>query len=270
MDMYNRGNFNRRYYLSMNILKLLALGIIAGHAAFCQSYDASRVFAHNDYEGSNPFHTSYALQVGYIEADVFLQSGKLMVAHHKHEIRDGRTLENLYLEPLSEALERNNGFAYADTTRGLTLMIDLKTEGVPTLNAIVSVLRKYPSVIASPTLQIMISGSVPDPALWQQYPAFIYFDGRPNIPYTRHQWKRISMISTNFRSHVKWDGDGTLPAGARKEIADLMAVAHQHGKKFRFWATPDFENAWRELKAINVDVIGTDRVPDLVAFLKSQ
>lgn len=252
----------------MKFFTILAIIVALSSTASGQSFDASRVFAHNDYEGEIPFHTSYALQVGYIEADVFLLEGKLMVAHHQQEIRNDRTLEHLYLEPLSKALVQNNGFAYADTTRRLTLMIDLKTEGVSTLKAIVNALSKFPTLIASPTLQVMISGSVPDPGLWKQYPPFIYFDGRPGIQYSSDQWDRISMISTNFGSHVKWNGHGMLPVEAREKIQGLMATAHQHGKKFRFWATPDFENAWRELKAIDVDVIGTDRVLDLITFLQ--
>lgn len=239
-------------------------------AAVGQSYDASRVFAHNDYDGPDPFHTAYKLKVGYIEADVFLEENKLMVAHHKHEIRSDRTLEDLYLEPLNKLLSSNNGYVFADTTRTLTLMIDLKTEGVATLNAIVETLAQYPRLTDSPTLQVMISGNVPNPALWEKYPAFIYFDGRPGVQYSSAQWKRISMISTNFRSHVKWNGEGTLSDEARQKIAVLAADARKHGKKFRFWATPDFENAWRELKAINADVIVTDRVPEVVAFLKQQ
>lgn len=254
----------------MKLPTLLLLTVTLFSAAFGQAYDASRVFAHNDYEGPKPFHRAYALKVGYIEADVFLQNDRLMVAHHKHEIRNDRTLQSLYLEPLSEALARNNGYAYSDTARRLTLMIDLKTEGTSTLQAIVDALKKYPRVIDSPTLQIMISGSVPDPDSWHEYPAFIHFDGRPNIQYSPSQWKRINMISTNFRNHVDWDGHDQLSGEARKQIHQVMTAAHEHGKKFRFWATPDFESAWRELKATGVDVIVTDRVPELVAFLEEQ
>lgn len=256
--------------LACDSMKVICLffALICCATVFAQQYDASRVFAHNDYEGPRPFHSAYDLKVGYIEADVFLHDGRLMVAHHKNEILKDRTLENLYLKPLSKVLAANNGFAFKDTTRRLTLMIDLKTEGVRTLNAIVEALQKFSRLIDSPTLQIMISGSVPDPALWEQYPGFIYFDGRPGIQYSPAQWNRISMISTNFQSHVRWNGEGLLPDAGREKIQELMSHAHQHGKKFRFWATPDFENAWRELKALNADVIGTDRVPELVAFLQ--
>lgn len=253
----------------MKRLSLIALALTLCCVATAQPYNASRVFAHNDYAGSSPFRQAYALEVGYIEADVFLLDSKLMVAHEKDEIRSDRTLDRLYLDPLKHCLLQNGGYAYADVNRHLTLMIDIKTEGVSTLNAIVDALRQYPDLIASPTLQIMISGNVPAPDLWNNYPEFISFDGRPGISYSPAQWKRISMISTSFRSHFNWDGNGTLSSDARKKIHAMMAAAHKQGKKFRFWATPDSENAWQQLKAVNADVIVSDRIPELVAFLKT-
>lgn len=253
----------------MNSPSLIVLLLALCCAAHAQRYDESRVFAHNDYAGPSPFHQAYALQVGYIEADVFLKDGRLMVAHEQEEIRADRTLEQLYLEPLRRGLSQNAGYAYSDVKRQLTLMIDIKTEGVQTLNAIVDALRSYPEITDSPTLQIMISGNVPAPDVWNSYPDFIYFDGRPGKPYSPEQWDRISMISTSFRSHFNWDGEGKLSSAARRKIRDLMAAAHEQGKKFRFWATPDSENAWQQLKAVNADVIVSDRVPELVDFLNS-
>jgi len=253
----------------MKHLLLAGLGLLLCCVAIAQPYDASRAFAHNDYAGPAPFRQAYALEVGYIEADVFLQDGKLMVAHEEEEIREDRTIDNLYLEPLKRSLLQHGGNAYADDKRRLTLMIDIKTDGVSTLDAIVDALRNYPDIIASPTLQIMISGNVPAPDLWNNYPGFIFFDGRPGVTYSPEQWKRISMISTSFPSHIKWDGSGKLPSDARKKIRAMMSAAHKQGKKFRFWATPDSRNAWQQLKVVNADVIVSDRIPELVAFLKS-
>lgn len=235
-----------------------------------QQFTTSQIFAHNDYAGSHPFHRAYGLQVGYIEVDVFLVRNDLMVAHETKEIQADRTLEELYLRPLSKYVLENEGFAFKDRTRHLTLMIDLKTAGVPTLNAIVRCLKKYPELLSCPTLQIMISGNVPDPAIWKDFPLFIYFDGRPGIEYDNEQLNRIGMISTNFRSHIQWNGEGKLPDDARATMAQLMTTAHSKGKKFRFWATPDFENAWKELIGANVDVIVTDKVPALVHFLQGR
>jgi alkaline phosphatase len=262
----------RDQYVMKTLLRhiRIAIVILSSSVASAQEFTTANVFAHNDYAGDKPFHMAYDLRVGYIEADVFLVDDDLMVAHERGEIRPERTLEELYLRPLNSHILKNNGFAYEDEKHALTLMIDLKTPGFATLNALVACLKKYPDLLSSQTLQIMISGNVPDPKLWKNFPSFIHFDGRPGIEYTPDQLARISMISTNFRSHVQWDGEGTLPAQARATMSELMKTAHSHGKKFRFWATPDFPNAWKELMRAEVDVIATDKVPELVEFLRSQ
>jgi alkaline phosphatase len=235
--------------------------------AEAQTYTSSRIFAHNDYAQSAPFYTAYDMHVGFIEADVFLVDSELLVAHHKHEIQKEKTLALLYLKPLLDAVKRNNGFVYQDPAQTLTLMIDLKTEGVPTLRALTDHLEKYPELLSCTTLQFMISGNVPDPLQWTDYPPYIYFDGRPGIHYTNEQLKRVSMISTNFRDHAKWNGNGKLADEEEKKLRILMDDAHSRGKKMRFWATPDFEAAWKELMRLKVDVIVTDNVTALAHFV---
>lgn len=254
----------------MSRLSLIAVVILTMSCASAQDYTTSQVFAHNDYVREDPFYTAYDLGVGYIEADVFLQDGALMVAHHRNEIADGRTLQRLYLEPLSQKIREFEGSVYQDRQQKLTLMIDLKTEGVSTLNAIVALINKYPELTRSPNLQFMISGNVPDPKKWTDYPSYIFFDGRPGIAYSPDQMKRISMISTSFPSHSKWDGHGRISGEDSKKMRKLMDEAHAQGKKFRFWATPDSPEAWKELMSMGMDVIVTDDVAGLVRFLSSK
>jgi len=252
-----------RYFISFCFVLAFSSGI-------AQHYTSAHVFAHNDYAQKNPFHTAYALGVGYIEADVFLKDGALMVAHEPKEIEESRTLAKLYLDPMLKNVKKNKGFAYRDSRQKLTIMIDLKTEGISTLNEIVRQLKKYPQLISCPTLQFMISGNVPDPGLWQDYPDFIYFDGRPSIAYTREQLNRISMISTGFRQYSGWDGISELRSDDRDAMLKLVEDAHRKGKIFRFWATPDIPEAWKVLMELNMDVIVTDRVEDLIDFLTQQ
>ena len=254
----------------MRCIQSLLILISFVSCTLAQKYTPSRVFAHNDYVRDKPFYTAYELGVGYIEADVFLQGGDLMVAHHRNEIVAGKDLEVLYLKPLSEKIQQFDGSVYENPKLQLTLMIDLKTEGITTLNAIVEKLAKYPHLTACDNLKIMISGSVPDPKKWTQYPDYIYFDGRPGIPYTPDQLQRIAMISTGFKGHAKWDGRGKISDQERKKISALVDDAHAKGKKFRFWATPDFAEAWKELMRLNMDVIVTDDVTALAEFLKAQ
>lgn len=254
----------------MNRFALVVFGLLLQAQGLCQAYSASSVFAHNDYARDIPFYTAYDLQVGFIEADVFLADSQLMVAHHKHEIVNHRTLEGLYLKPLRDKIITNSGYVYGSRDKTLTLMIDLKTEAVATLDAVVKAIRKFPELVDCRTLFIMISGNVPSPERWTNYPTFISFDGRPGNQYTRDQWQRIRMISTGFRQHITWDGLGVLPEDAITTMQALAREAHAREKPFRFWATPDSENAWKELMRVKADVIVTDNVAALVKFLRRQ
>lgn len=210
---------------------------------------------------------AYNAQVGFIEADVLLQGHDLLVAHSANEIVPNKTLEVLYLNPLNELIEKNGGSAYPDKEKSLTLMIDLKTEAVTTLNVLVYKLKKYPLLIACKTLSITVSGNMPAPALWKNFPDFIHFDGRSYITYTAEQQKRIRLVSASFQSYSKWTGNDKLNDADKKKLVTLVESAHAMGKPFRFWAIPDFENGWRMMIELGVDIINTDDVEGTTAFL---
>src|SRR5690349_10884068 len=115
------------------IFSLLLCGVCFGGIA--QEYTTSSIHAHNDYVHPIPFLTAYYSQVGSIEADVFLRNGELYVAHEEKEIIPDHTLDKLYLKPLAEKITFHNGAVYAKP-KALNLLIDLKTEGIPTLQAL--------------------------------------------------------------------------------------------------------------------------------------
>ncbi len=239
---------------------------IAGLQSLAQNYTSSSVFAHNDYEKPIPFYSAYHLQAGYIEADIFLQDGRLMVAHTRSEIDTNLTLDSLYLIPLQRSIRKNKGYAYADQQKSLTLMIDLKTDGNSTMQALVNTLNRYPDLINANNLKVVISGNVPDPASWEKIPSFIHFDGRPGIAYSPAQLERIQLISTSFP--VKWNGKGVLTTEDRDKITALRDDVHGKGKKIRFWGAPDFENAWIQFMNLQIDIIGSDQISILVPFIK--
>lgn len=211
---------------------------------------------------------AYNAQVGFIEADVLLQGHDLLVAHSANEIQKDKTLESLYLNPLNDLIEKNGGSAYPNKEKTLTLMIDLKTEAVATLNVLVFKLKKYPLLTSCKTLTITISGNTPMPALWKNYPGFIYFDGRPYITYTTEQQKRIRLVSASFQSYSKWTGKDELNSVDKKKLLGIIESAHAMNKPFRFWAIPDFENGWRTMIDLGVDIINTDDITGAAAFIK--
>ena len=251
--------------------RLTWLYIFFAHALGChsQSYTSSSIFAHNDYTQPVPLQRAYQHQVGFIEADVFLKGNELLVAHTRLELNKRKTLETLYLAPLSKLVIKNNGSIYPGADKTLTLMIDLKTEGVATLNVLVAQLKKFQLLLSCKTFQVAISGNVPAPTLWKNYPMYIYFDGRPGIAYTEDQLNRIKLISTSFKDHTSWNGKGVLSDDDRQKITGVINATHAKGKPIRFWAIPDFANAWTTLMKLQVDIINTDDVAGLVTVIKN-
>jgi alkaline phosphatase len=258
------------FFNFMDMKSIIFLLYILSFSVYSQKYNSTRIFAHNDYVQPNPFYNAYSLQVGYIEADVFLSDGKLLVAHTASEMDSNKTLEKLYLEPLLSETQKNSGYAYADKKKALTLMIDIKTEGASTLAQIVNSIKHFQTLLSCKNLSIMISGNVPPPNTWKNYPEFIHFDGRPGIDYTADELKRVAMISTNFNAVSDWDGTGKLSASQKQKIKAFMDEGHAKGKPVRFWASPDFEKAWRELMALDADVIVTDNVELLARTIGSK
>lgn len=250
----------------MKKLYILIVLVLAGWLATAQP-SRPALHAHNDYVHPIPFLTAYYHHAGSIEADVFLVKGELVVAHTAAEVNPKNTLEKLYLKPLDERIRLHEGKPYARQEQQLVLMIDLKSEGVSTLQALVKKLREYPALTTATGFRIIVSGQVPAEARWSEFPTYIYFDGRPGKTYSEAAWLRIGMISQDFGRYTRWNGKGILPPTDRATMMKDIEAAHQHNKPFRFWATPDALNTWITLLDLGVDFIGTDHIESLADFL---
>ncbi|HJT72428.1 MAG TPA: alkaline phosphatase [Chitinophaga sp.] len=252
---------------------LLALFLVAAAtpaAAQERAYTTINAHAHNDYVHPIPFLTAYHRHFGSIEADVFERNGKLLVAHKEEEIITDHTLESLYLRPLQNLIRKNGGTAFHNSKDTLQLMIDFKTTGIPTMKALVQLLTRYPDITKNPTVQITISGDQPLPSLWEQYPAFIHFDGKRSGQYTSAQLKRIAMYSCDLQQFTKWNGKGIIVKPERDKLQGWIDSVHQAGKKVRLWGTPDNVNAWKTQMNMGVDYIGTDLLETLSDFLSNR
>ncbi|HEX2533628.1 MAG TPA: alkaline phosphatase [Chitinophagaceae bacterium] len=249
------------------LLLLLVLSLTAG--AQPRVYTTGQVHAHNDYEQPFPFRAAWRQGVGSIEADIFLEGGRLLVAHHRDGLARGWTLDSLYLDPLQQCLRQGGGWVYADTARRLQLLIDIKTAAGPTLDRLVEVLHRYPELTSAASLSFVISGNRPPPDGFSRYPAWIRFDGEFSKSYTPEQLQRVALYSEHFRKHTSWNGLGRLPEGERKKLDSLVQAAHRQGKPVRFWNAPDILNSWYGLMELGVDYINTDAVEEISAFLKT-
>ena len=53
----------------------------------------------------------------------------------------------------------------------------------------------------------------------------------------------------------------------RTRLKEIVLKAHARGRLVRFWDTPEDPAFWKELRAGGVDLINTDKLPELRRFL---
>ena len=230
-------------------------------------YTVANTHSHNDYEQPTPFWMAYQEQFGSIEADIFLVDGRLLIAHDRKELQQGRTLEDYYVKPLAAQIEKNHGHPYADTSRRLQMLIDVKADSTAVLAALVTLLEKYPNLTQTPSLTWVISGNRPPQSLYTSYPSFISFDGILGNHYSSGALSRITMMSDDLHRYTHWNGLDTIPAADKKTILAAIAWSHDLHLPVRFWDAPDFPNAWDQLMQLRVDFINTDHIRQLAAYL---
>lgn len=258
------------------VLPTLAALLFAFPLTAAEPKPLPRAHAHNDYEHPRPLLD--ALDCGFcsVEADIWLVKGKLLVAHTPLGLKETRTLEALYLDPLRARAKANRGAIQPGAT--FYLMIDIKTEAKETYAALASVLESYSDIltatregkIEAKAVTVVISGNRDAKAMAEQKVRYAALDGRPVDLDGEASVHLVPWVSDNWRSHFKWDGTGAMPDAERTKLRDFVTRAHKQGRKVRFWATPETEAVWKELLAADADFINTDKLKELEKFLRSK
>src|SRR5689334_21434919 len=106
----------------------VAVAALAATASAADPKPLPQAHAHNDYEHTRPLFD--ALDRGFcsVEADIWLTPEGVLVAHDRKDLRPGRTLEALYLDPLRERIETSGGGRVYRGGPAFYLLIDVKTD----------------------------------------------------------------------------------------------------------------------------------------------
>lgn len=232
------------------------------------------IHAHNDYHKRVPFYQAYAQRAYAIEADVFAVDGAVLVGHDREELQSQRTLESLYIKPIVDIFTSNGGRAWATSDDRFVLLIDLKTPATTTLQQVVNIIANYPNVfderVNPHAVTVVISGAMPDPTAFANFPAYIWFDGRLGTAYTEDQLKRVAFVSASFSGYATWDGTDALTDKDNQRVTEAIDAVHGMGKKIRFWGTPDGAVAWTTLYGMGVDIINTDQIERCTQFFRER
>ena len=233
-----------------------------------------RAHAHNDYEHTRPLLDALAHGFCSVEADIHLVNGALLVGHDAKDLRPERTLQALYLDPLHARAKANNGQVYPGGN-GFTLLIDLKTDGETTYAALKDVLMSYADMLTEFTtdstttraVTVIISGSTPRDTIAAQSPRYAAIDGRIRDLEGNPSVHAVPLMSEAWQPLFKWYARDNMPDEVRTKLHEVVAKAHAQGRRVRFYAAPDTPAVWKELNDAGVDLINTDKLAELSAFL---
>ena len=121
----------------------------------------------------------------------------------------------------------------------------------------------------SGAVQIVISGNRPIAQIAESDTRVVFLDGRlPDLE--RSVTARVMpLISDRWGASFRWRGEGPIPESERLRLQRIVDRAHDREQRIRFWATPDRIEVWRVLHGVGVDLINTDDLVGLAAFLRT-
>ncbi|HQQ97672.1 MAG TPA: phosphatidylinositol-specific phospholipase C/glycerophosphodiester phosphodiesterase family protein [Cyclobacteriaceae bacterium] len=247
-------------------MKSLLVLLLVSHSVLAQVHPNAH--AHNDYEHTRPLFDALSNGFGSVEADVYLVHGTLLVSHNTPGPK-AKTLEQLYLRPLDSLIQANGGNVYANFEGPFWLMIDCKTS-TRTYEAIREAIRKYPALMSKGDkgpVRIFLSGNRPLELMVKDGYSGLGIDGRPEDVGKGYDSTLMPVISDHYSNWCSWKGKTPATENDLQKIRVLAARVHQEGKKLRLWAIPDREEAWKALMEAGVDLINTDHLKELNAYL---
>jgi hypothetical protein len=217
--------------------RAIAILLVLLAAAGCQATPVTplpRAHAHNDYRHVRPLLD--ALDAGFcsVEADVHLVDRKLLVGHAIEETSPDRTLQSLYLDPLRDRIKRNGGCVYpAKRDQRLTLMIDIKTEGGPTYEALRDALLPYRDILTMTFLDgtinprpvtVLLTGRVPRPWIAREPVRFVACDGiLEDLAITPPPAvDLVPQVNAKWDALFTWRGEGEIPPDEKRELRRLV------------------------------------------------
>jgi len=173
-------------------------------------------------------------------------------------------------------VHQNGGHVYPKSSR-FFLLIDIKDDPQPTYRELQKLLAKHADMLTSVeantlrpgAVTIVLTGNRPKITPRDTQLRFAGLDGRLSDLGSQVPAHVMPMISDNWTKQFHWNGNGPMPESERTKLREIVKRAHDSGRVVRFWATPESETLWRELRAAGVDLINTDELARLAAFLRT-
>ena len=233
----------------------------------------TRAHAHNDYAHPRPLLDALEQGFSCVEADIFLVDGELRVGHDRKDLVPGKTLDRLYLRPLAERVRKNRGSVYA-TPGEFTLLVDIKEDGNKVYAQLARELRRYRRILTSGddgsvqtrAITVILSGDRPVDLVRAERTRLMFIDGRlPDLD--GGLGRTIAPLVSDDYFDVFHSYASPLSPENHAKLLSITAKAKAQGQRLRFWGTPDKLSCWQEMYEAGVDLINTDKLAELRAYL---
>lgn len=261
----------------MNPMRFLALLLLVTTVTSAQTRILLNGHAHNDYTHKRPLLD--ALDNGFfsVEVDIFYENGNFIVAHTKAGINRRNTIQRLYLEPLKERVQANNGRVYPGGPLEFEVMIDLKggwsKEQIDSLERLMmrytELFTVFQDGVKEPrAIRLLLSGGNGNYDAPAHNPRYFSLDGGLGDFNSPLDSTIICRTSASFKSKFKWRGIGKMPEDEKARLKAYVEQAHASGRKIRFWAATNREKVWNELLLAGVDWVNVDKLSKFKNFTK--
>jgi glycerophosphoryl diester phosphodiesterase len=157
-----------------------------------------------------------------------------------------------------------------------TLLIDFKSEAAATYAALKEQLARHEDMLTRFTadsvitnaVTVIVSGNRPIDLIKAETNRLAALDGRFSDLDQLPPVSVMPLISDNWRTHFDWTGEQEMPPEQLEKLKGLLDRAHAAGRRARLWAAPDVPRAWQLQFAAGVDLINTDKLPELAGWLR--
>ena len=205
---------------------------------------------------------------------MFQSAGGFLVGHRAADLRPERSLERLYLDRLRALGEGGAG----PDERRLTLVLDVKS-GLPDgWRALDALLGNYASFLSQRVdtewvenrVTVLVSHGGLARDVERRRLRFVAVEGRLGDLGLGVSPSLMPQVAADWRKWFSWKTGRSFPDSSRRRLVALVRRVHGEGRRLRFWNTPDDSTAWGVLIDAGVDVIGTDDLPKLRAFIAAR
>lgn len=245
----------------------------------CAMGEPIPAYAHNDYENDRPLLDALALGYRGVEADVHLVDGRLLVAHDRLAVTEDRTLEALYLRPLTARVARC-GSILGDGVP-LLLNVEIKTGEARAYRALRRVLAAHREllvrvvdgrVLPGPVQVVLVGWQPPREALEREAERLVAVQWVVTGPDTRvpdAPAHLIRLVSLDYGRTIGWAGRGVRPAAAGPVLEALRRARDAApGRLARVHNAPVRASVYRLLFDHGVDLVGTTELDGTRAVLE--